>query len=481
MSRLLAAIACLFLFSLADAQEKWDLQKCVDYALTHNISVKQADLQVRFSQITYEENKGNQLPTINFGVNAGYSFGLTENPTTGVLENRKNFSTTSSLQSGLTLFNWFSLRNQVAAGKLALRADQAQAIKAQNDVALNVAVAYLQALLADQQVHLAAVTVQQDQSQWDLTRKKVNAGILPELNSAELEAQLASDSSNLIGAQATYQQYVLQLKALLALDAGAPFELVTPAVEFIPVEDLADLQPEQVYQMALSNLPQQRANELRIQSANKMADAAHGQMYPVISAFGNLNTRYAFYRVPTYAQVITGYQTSPLRVDAGGGSFYNVQTPIIAQGGKTGYLISDPLGTQLSQNFGQGIGLGIQVPILNGRRARLGWYRARLSVQQLQLQNDLDKQTLKQDIYQAYVNATASIEKYNASKKAVAAAEKAFDYAQKRYNVNLLSTYDLLSNQARLNSARIQMVSARFDYVFRLKLLEFYKGQGLKL
>lgn len=474
---LILVSACL----AANAQDKWDLRRCVDYALANNISVKQADLQVRFSELAYKQDKGLQLPSLNSGINAGYSFGLSENPTTGVLENRKIFSVTPGLQSGITLFNWFSIKHAIESSRLTIEADKAQVAKVQNDIALNVAVGYLQILLARQQADIAEVQVKQTQSQLDFTRKQVRAGNLPELNAAELEAQLAADSSTLVTAQASVEQFTLQLKALLNLDAAAPFNVETPPVELIPVESIADLQPQNVYQLAVMNLPQQRVNELRIQSAQKTVSSARGQLYPSVSAFGNLNTRFVSFRVPTYAQTISGYQPTPFRVNAGGGNFYSVEQPTFSQGARTGYFKSDPLGSQLSENFGQGIGIGIQIPILNGYRARINLNRAQLSVQQLQLQNDLDKQTLKQDIYTAYTNAVSSLEKYNASRKAVAAAEKAFSFAEKRYNANLLSTYDLINSQNRLSRAKLEMVSAQFDYVFRMKLLEFYKGQGLKL
>ena len=299
---------------------------------------------------------------------------------------------------------------------------------------------------------------------------------------AQLEAQLAADSSALITAQSTVQQVLLQMKALLNMDAGMAFDVTTPPVDLIPVDELADLQPESVYALAVANLPQQRVNELKIQSAQSSVKAARGQMYPSLTAFGSLNTRFAYFRLPVYSQVITGYQNTGFRVDAGGGNIYQVQSPVTSQGPRTGdYIKADPLGSQLADNFGQGFGIAIQVPILNSFRARMGWNRAQINVQQLQLQNDLDRQTLKQDIYTAYNDATAAIQKYNASRKAVAAAEKAFDFASKRYNANLLSTYDVINSQNRLQRARIEMLSAQFDYVFRLKLLEFYKGQGLRL
>src|SRR3954465_7622477 len=173
------------------AQDKWDLRRCVDYALANNISVKQADLQVHFAELNYRQNKGLQYPSLNWGLNSGYNFGLSENPTTGTLQNQTTFSTTSGLQSGVTIFNWFSIKNDIEATRLSVEAEKAQTAKVQNDIALNVAVAYLQILLTKEQVNVNAVQVQQDLSQLELTRKRVAAGILPELNAAEIESQLA--------------------------------------------------------------------------------------------------------------------------------------------------------------------------------------------------------------------------------------------------------------------------------------------------
>jgi len=481
MNRTFFCLLCLLLINyFAIAQDRWDLKRCVDYALANNISVKQADLQVRFSELTYKQDKGSQLPTLNFSLNSGYSFGLSENPTTGVLENQKRFSLTPGLQSGVTLFNWFSIKRSIESSRISVEAQKAQVSKVQNDIALNVAVAYLQVLLAMQQSNIAEVQVKQTQSQLDFTTKQVRAGNLPELNLAELQAQVASDSSTLISAQASVQQFILQLKALLNLDAAAPFDVVAPPVDMIPIENIVDLQPDNVYQLAIANLPQQRVNELRIQAAQVDVKSARGQMYPSISAFGNLNTRYTSFRIPNFSKVPNGYQPTGMQVVTTSGTF-DVVSPKFSQGPQNGYITADPLTTQFSNYFGQSIGIGLQVPIFNGNRARLNWNRSQLNVQQLQLQNDLDKQTLKQDIYKAYNDAVSSLEKYNASRKSVAAAEKAYSFAEKRYNANLLSTYDLLNSQTRLARARLEMVSAQFDYVFRMKLLEFYKGQGLKL
>ena len=142
---------------------------------------------------------------------------------------------------------------------------------------------------------------------------------------------------------------------------------------------------------------------------------------------------------------------------------------------------SNGCGKQIKENFGQNIGIGLSVPIFNGRAARTGWERSKLTVMNLELTKEQADQQLKQDIYKAYIDATSAIQKFNANKKAVETAQKAYDFANKRYELGLLSTFELLSTQNSLLTAKTQLLYAQYDYVFKIKLLEFYKGQGLKL
>src|SRR5687767_14672371 len=283
MRRCLPLLGFLLLHMVSNGQpaEKWDIMRCVEYALQNNISVKQTDLLSRFSALTYQQNKAGQLPTLNFNGSIGYRLGRSENPTTGVLEDNNFLNSGMQLQSQVTLFNWFAIKNTIEASRLTWESEKEQTKMIQNDIALNVAVAYLQVLL-------------------DNTRKRVDAGVLPELNAAELESQLARDSSNLITAESTVQQLLLQLKALLNLDAALPFDIVVPAVGIIPVEPLAELQPDAVYASAIANLPQQKINDLRLQSAHKTVAAAKAAMYPTISAFGSLGTNYVNIKIPEF-------------------------------------------------------------------------------------------------------------------------------------------------------------------------------------
>lgn len=473
----------LFIIGVS-AQEKWSLLKCVQYATENNISIKQQDLQARFSKLTYKQGKQSQWPSLNFSNSYSFRFGRAENPSTGILEDNNIFNINFGLQSQVGLFNWFSKRNSIESDKLTHEADKELVKKVQDDISLNVAVAYLQILLSKEQVNLAKVQVSTTLEQLSNTRKRVDAGALPEINAAELEAQLSRDSSALITAEATVQQFLLQMKALLNLDAAVAFDVETPPVDRVPLDPIAELQPEAVYALALANLPQQRVIDLRLRSAKKAVESAKGQMYPSIGAFANLGTNYVSFKdKPIFNQVITGYNTNTgIRANAGGGVYLPVEVPTTSPGNTVvGYFSPGAFGDQINNNFGQGIGIGITVPIFNGAAARTNWERTKLQVRQWELTKDQDNQTLKQNIYRAYNDAVSSLQKFNADKKAVQTSARSLEFAQKRYDQNLLSTFDLINSQNNYLTAQIQALYSQYDYVFKMKLLEFYKGQGIKL
>ncbi|HMK27317.1 MAG TPA: TolC family protein [Chitinophagaceae bacterium] len=470
-------IALLFFHSsfAQPAIEKWDLRKCVEYALEHNISVRQADLQIRFAELDFKQSKMAQYPTANLNSNLGYSVGSNQDPTSFSLITSGFLFNNYSLQTGVDLFNWFTKKNTVAVKDLNLKATQAGVEKAKNDIALNVAVAYLQILLAKEQVNLASAKVIQTKAQLESTRKQVEAGNLPELSAANLESLLASDSSSLIGAETAVQKSLLQLKALLNLDAGLPFEIVTPSVQAIPVENLADLQPEAVYNLAIANMPQQKVDELNLKAALKSVQVARGSMYPTISLFGSLGSRFNS-KSKEIRSITQKTSTTAFGTVLVNGTPYQVY-PYYPEYtyGKIKYF------DQLDQNFNQSIGISISVPILMGGTLRTEWQRSKLNVKQVELTKEQNSFTLKQDIYTAYNDAVAAVQKFNADKKAVEASQKAYDFAMKRYDLGLLSTYDLITTQTSLQQAKTQLLYSQYDFVFKMKLLEFYRGQGLKL
>lgn len=477
---LLQIIACISFTvpALAQKPDEWDLKRCVEYALANNISVKQQDVQARLSALTLKQNKLNQIPTASVGLNAGINAGRSIDPTTNQFTNQQLLFAGASFSTGVTVFNFFNLKNTIAGNQYDYEASKAWVDKMKNDIALNVAIAYLLVLNSREQVDIARVTVLQSVQTLANTRKRVDAGALPELNAAEAEAKLASDSAVLVTNQATLDQNILQLKAMMNLDVATPFVVVLPPIDKIPVENIADLQPETVYQLALANLPQQRVNDLRIKAGEKYVQAARGAMYPTFSLFGSMGSNYAHNKIPVYTESPTGaYSPTTAKVSVGGTDYF-VQTPVILQSIGVKY---SPLGTQLSDNFSQRVGLSVSIPLFSNGTLRINWERNKLNLLNLQLQKDQDNITLKQNIYKAYSDVVAALQKYEASKRSLLTAEKSYDFATKRYAVDLLATIDLLTNQNNLATAKANAVAAHVDYVFKIKVLEFYRGQGIKL
>lgn len=477
--RVYIVVALLFVLSANSwAQDSWNLKRAVDYALENNISVKQADIQARIAALNLKQSILMQVPTANISGSSGVNAGRSIDPTTNLFTNTQLFSTGFSLSSGVTLFNFFSVKNNIAGSRLDNEAARANVDKIKNDVALNVATAYLQVLVSEEQENIAKLAVQLTLQNLENTKKRVEAGVLPELNLAELEAQLAADSSNVITASNAVKQNILQLKAILNVDAGKAFIVETPPIDRIPVLTLDELQPEFVYAEAIKNLPQQKVNELKIKAAEKYVLSARGQMYPTISLFAGLGTNYANNKIPSVLQVPTGqFDTTGAKANVNG-TLYDVVSPGFRNVITTS---TTPFGTQLSDNFRQNVGVQINIPLFNNGVARTNWQKSQLNVNALQLQKDQDLINLKQDIYTAYNDAATAIQKYQAGIKGVQTAEKAYNYSQKRYDVGLLPTLDLLTNQNNLNRARVQLAQAQVDYVFRLKLLEFYKGKGISV
>lgn len=438
--------AVLFLMASAGwSQDTWDLQKCVSYALEHNISVRQADVQARLSALQLKQSRAMRIPTLSFNSQAGENFGRFINPTTNTFSTNKTFSQTYSAQSGITLFNFFNTQNSIKSAKAQSDADKTDIERAKSDVVLNVAAAYLQYLQSLEQVNIAKGQIDLTEKQLDLTNKQVAAGSVPELNAAQLESQLSTDSSTLITNQSTMEQNKLQLLALLDISADSAFEVSLPDVENIPVEPLSNMQPQDVYTVALGNQSQQKVDSLRILSAEYAAKSAKSQMYPTIQAFGSVNSNYANSYKDIYGNVL-------------------------------------PYGKQLfNANLSEFLGISLNVPIFNNRQLRTAYEKAKENVASARLQQELNNQTLQQNVYKAYSNAKAGIEGYTANTKAEQYAQYAYDLAQKRYDIGMLSASDYLVAANNLYTAKVNRSAARYDYIFRLKVLEFYKYNHIRM
>lgn len=474
MTRSICVAMLVFFSCHSFAQEKWTLRQCIEYATKNNISVKQADIQSRLSKITANQSQASKYPTLGGSINSALQNGLTENPTTGTLENQSFITGSASLQSSYNIFNWNARKNTILANTLNAKADEIGIDKAKNDIALAVANAYLQVMLRREQARISEVQMGQSKSQLAIVRKLVEAGSQPELNAIQVEAQLAKDSSNLLTANALIQQALINLRAFMNIDFGSPFDISSPDITKIPIDNITDLQPEVVYNLALATQPTQRMYKLKIEASQKQIFAARGSMYPELSAFAGLNTRAVNVKYPVGSFTTADVTGAFVFIS---GNKYDVLAPSFKQTGTTGI----PIFKQLKNNFGQQIGLTVNFPIFNNYNTRTQWERAKLNVTQLQLQNEQENVNLKSNIYNAYQDAYSALQKLNASKRTVEYSQKAFDISKKRYDIGLLGTLDYIITQNNLYLAQIDAISSQYDYIFKMKVLEFYKGEGIRL
>jgi outer membrane protein len=485
--RILLPIFSFFIFLTSVAQDKWDLRRCVEYAWQNNIDVRLADVNARMAAIDLEQSRWETRPVIGLNTNIGLQFGRSIDPNTNQFTSGSSMLLYNSfnLQGNIDFFAWGRLKNAVISYQYSHQSALANVDKVKNDVALNVATAYLTALLNHQQAEIARVTMEQSRYQLILTRRKVDAGSLPEIDALTFETQYTTDSANYIGAMATAQQSLLSLKALLNLDAAQPFEIETPPVDNIPIEPLLQLQPELVFETALNNQPAQKQIALQIKSAEAMYKSRKALFYPTFSLFGSLASQFS-----SSDRKITGYQflgyspADPLSPIVNvGGVAYPVLSPNVdlQEGKKTFSEMWDGWGRQIDNSFRQAIGLSIQVPIMQRGFARLSIKTSKLQLENLSIQRQQVDQTLKNNIYTAFYQATAALQKYNATVKSVETAQKSYDFALKRFDMGLLNAFELLNTQNNLTRAKLDNLYAQFDYVFKMKVLEFWKGLGIRL
>jgi outer membrane protein len=470
---------------MAQAPKQWDLRTCVEYAIEHNISVQQADIQARLAKLQADQAKNNQLPTMSGSSGLGMRLGRSIDPVTNAFTTTQFLYNNFGVNGGVQVYNNNRLGNTAAASNYSWLASIADLQTASNDISLNVATFYLQVLSTIEQSEIAKIQIAQTTEQLAATKKRVEVGLLPEINLLELETQLANDSSNYITAISNVEQSKLSLKALLNLDAAEAFDVYVQPVDKIKLQTFSDLQPDYVFGVAEQNLPNIKAANLRLKAAEKNRLVAKAGFYPTLSFGYSLSTNFS-----NSFKYISGIEsagfsnispTSPF-VTVGTAKYY-VQSPLYntVTSNRDFSNIWKGWGKQLDNNFGQNFGFQLAIPIFNANQSKTAYQQSKLNYQSASLQQENTQRKLKQDIYAAYTNAVVAFNKLNATQKAVTSAEKAYGFATKRYELGLLGTIELLNNQNNFLKAKVNYKSAQYEYVFRIKLLEFYKGESLSL
>ncbi|HRI59417.1 MAG TPA: TolC family protein [Saprospiraceae bacterium] len=478
MKYFLLTLFYAFLFaSGASAQEVWSLERCILYAQENNLTIKQAEANVQTALLSGKQAKASRLPNVSAQFSAGEQFGRTIDPVTNLFSSVNNGYNTIGVTAGISLFNGGFIHHSVKQTSWDAQAAQADADQSSSTLALQIAQTYLNILLFEEQVKNAQKRITQSTEQLNQTQKLIDAGTLPNADKYNILAQLAQGEQAAVQAQNNVDLAYLNLKQLLQLEPDYDLRIERPAIT-VP----ADANPEvlaltPVYTTALGTQPNIQAADFRIKSAEEGIYIAKSDYWPSVSLGLNMNSNFSttyklpegFNRIPSppFTALIDGESRTVQIVGDTSIVPYNIRT--------ISYL------DQMDQNFGQSIGLTINIPIYQNGRVRLNVERARLNVINAQLQQNQVHQQLKNDIQTAIANARAARKQLDAAQKTFDATKIAFENTEKRHALGAVNTLDLTTAKNNFDIAENDLSVARYDYLFKLKIIDFYEGKPLTL
>lgn len=452
------------------ANKKWTLEDCVNYAIENNIQVKQSENNIELAEVDKRQAIGNFIPNLNINSSAAWNSGLTTDVATGLLVNQTSQTTQGGISSGVPIYRGLRNQNELRRAELSILASQYQLDKMKDDISLFVINAYLEVLFAKEAVNVAKPQVEITQEQLDRTTRLVEAGTLPQGDLLDVQATLANDEQNLIITENNVRLALISLAQLLQLEDYDNFQVADEEIETLPLLNLADYSVDKIYQTALENRNEIKVARTNIDIAEADIKLAKGALQPTLSGFYQWNSRYSD------RDIITGAAVDP-----------NDPTRIIGQVETTGDNVISPnfIATtgpaesffdQIDRNKGYAFGLSLNIPILNGFNASNNVRRAKINHEQQKYQLEQEELNLERTIHQVYADAVGALKLYDATKRSLEAREVSFKYAQERFDVGVLNSFDYSQIKNRLVQANSDFLRAKYDFIFRVKLLEFYYG-----
>jgi outer membrane protein len=451
------------------AQTSWTLEQCINYALKNNLSIKQSELNVQSNKNNSTQAKAALLPTLNGGAAHTYNFGKTIDRYTNSFATQMVLSQNFYLTSSVTLWSGLSQYNTIKQNELNYQSSVENVNQQKNDLSLNVATSFLQVVYSDQLKAVQKNQVEISNEQLERTKKLADAGTIAKSNVYDVEAQLAADQYNLVAAENNYKIALLTLQQLMNLDTVSNFKIETPNLE--PGEmGVENLNVIDIYNAALKTQPLIRSAEFAWKSAERGLYSAKGMRSPTLSLSASIGTG--------YSGLNYNYSYNPISVASGYTSSYDTVFLIEYNPIKNGVK---PFNEQFKGNLNKSISLQLNVPLFNGLRTHTSIENNKLNVFNQKLSYDISRQQLMKNIANAHVSAVAAYEKYKSAKSALAAAETAFTYTETKFNAGTISAFDFSTAKNRVLKAQADLLNAKFDFVFRLKVLDFYQGKPLTL
>ena len=447
----------------------WTLEECVDYAIKNNISIKQVQLDLKTSDVEKKAAIGNFLPTANANASHSWNIGLNQNITTGLLENQTTQFTSAGLNSSIDIYNGLQNLNRLRRANLLRVSSQYQMDKMKDDVSLNVANAFLQILFNKENIKVQKEQLGFDEKQLTRAEELVNVGTLPKGDLLDSKATIAADRQRLINAENALFLSKLSLAQLLQIEDFQNFDIIE--TEYNVSESPVSVQkPEAILAKAKEERLDLKIAKANLEIAERDVKIARGAYQPSISGFYSFSTRASNSNRISGFELNTANPTSIIGTVEGTG--VNVVRPNFVS------VLGNPnsIFDQFSDNKGHSYGVQLNIPIFNGfvtknnvTRSKIALDRSRIALQQAELD-------LERNVYNAITDAKGALNSYESAVSALDARKEAFNYAKERLAVGMMNTFEFNQAQTLFINAQSEVLRTKYDYIFKIKIVEFYFG-----
>lgn len=460
---------CLLIVTIGQlsAQIKtMSLQQCIDIALQSNLNLKITEVNAGIAQNNAVQSQAQALPSINGGATHIYQYGRTIDRYTNTFANTNVLSQNFYLTAQWTIWSGLAQHNTIQSNKMNMLSARENFEQQKNDLIVNVATAYINLLLSYDVLEVNKAQYEMTKQNFEKTKLLVESGSVAISTLKDIEAQLANDELNVINAKNNVELNKLALKQILNINTQ-DFEIIRPEIE-INAEILTQYTAEDIYNIAQKTQPSVKSKEYQLKANEYLLKANKGRRSPTLSISASLATGYS-----GLAKRIIGYQsqTDTLGSIPGFGPLvYNQQVPILEK---------SPFLQQYKDNFNQTLGFNLNVPLFNGLNTHTSVKNAQLNVLNAKYNFELNNQNLYKTIMQAYANAQAALSKYQASVKSYEASKISYEMNENKYQQGAVSYFDYSTSKNRKTSAELNMIQAKYDLFFKLKVLEFYAGKPL--
>lgn len=449
-------------------EKKWTLKECINHAIKNNISIKQSELDLQTTAISKKDAIGNFLPSVTASGSHSWNIGLNQNITTGLLENQTTQFTSAGLNANIDVFKGLQNQNQLRKANLSIIASQYQLTKMQEDIALNVANAYLQILFNKENLKVQKEQNLLDKKQYDRTAELVDAGNVPKGDLLDIQATMASGKQRVIVAENALMLSKLSLAQLLQIQDFQNFDVSNEDMPTM-LSTILNESPEAVIAKAKESRTELKLAKANLEIAEKDISIAKGAYLPTLSAFYSFNTR------ASYSKRVTGFELDPSNPTAIG---YVDGTNQVVYQPNFNSLVGNPLPVfeQFDNNKGQNFGLSLNIPIFNGFATRNNVQRNKVNYEKIKLNVSQQELDIERNVFTAYTDTKAAKESYEAALQIEKARELSMQYAKDRYEIGMMNIFDYNQSQTAFVNAQSEVLRTKYDYIFRIKILEFYFG-----